>query len=143
MTKVTTIGGWAFSGCSQLQNISIPNAKSVGSYAFANCNELSTIDLRSVKELGEGAFYIDDYDNLDRLSSAILSDELEIIPNDCFYGCKKLSKLTFPKSLKSIGNEAVPYLSSTVVIPEGVTSIGYGNFTNSGLLNYYLFTDRG
>ena len=131
MPKVTTIGGWAFSGCSQLQNISIPNAKSVGSYAFANCNELSTIDLRSVKELGEGAFYIDDYDNLDRLSSAILSDELETIPNDCFYGCKKLSKLTFPKSLKSIGDRAIPYLSATVVIPEGVTSIGYGNFTNS------------
>lgn len=131
MPKVTTIGGWAFSGCSQLQYISIPNATSVGSYAFANCKELSTIDLRSVKELGEGTFYINDYNNLDRLSSAILSDELETIPNDCFYGCKKLSKLTFPKSLKSIGNEAVPYLSSTVVIPEGVTSIGYGNFTNS------------
>lgn len=131
MPKVTTIGGWAFSGCSQLQYISIPNATSVGSYAFANCKELSTIDLRSVKELGEGTFYIDDYDNLDRLSSAILSDELEIIPNDCFYGCKKLSKLTFPKSLKSIGDRAIPYLSATVVIPEGVTSIGYGNFTNS------------
>lgn len=131
MPKVTTIGGWAFSGCSQLQNISIPNATSVGSYAFANCKELSTIDLRSVKELGEGTFYIDDYDNLDRLSSAILSDELETIPNDCFYGCKKLSKLTFPKSLKSIGDRAIPYLSATVVIPEGVTSIGYENFTNS------------
>lgn len=131
MPKVTTIGGWAFSGCSQLQYISIPNAISVGSYAFANCKELSAIDLRSVKELGEGTFYIDDYDNLDRLSSAILSDELETIPRDCFYGCKKLSKLTFPKSLKSIGDRAIPYLSSTVVIPEGVTSIGYGNFTNS------------
>lgn len=131
MPKVSTIGGWAFSGCSQLQNISIPNATSVGSYAFANCKELSTIDLRSVKELGEGTFYIDDYNNLDRLSSAILSDELETIPNDCFYGCKKLSKLTFPKSLKSIGDRAIPYLSATVVIPEGVTSIGYENFTNS------------
>lgn len=131
MPKVTTIGGWAFSGCSQLQNISIPNAKSVGSYAFANCNELSTIDLRSVKELGEGAFYFNDNYNLDRLSSVFLSDELHTIPERCFYGCKKLSKLTFPKSLKSIGNEAVPYLSSTVVIPEGVTSIGYRNFTNS------------
>lgn len=131
MPKITTIGGWAFLGCSQLQYISIPNAISVGSYTFANCNELSTIDLRSVKELGDGAFYNKDYSHTSGLSSVILSDELETIPSDCFYGCKKLSKLTFPKSLKSIGNDAVPYLSSTVVIPEGVTSIGYRNFTNS------------
>lgn len=110
MPKVTTIGGWAFSGCSQLQYISIPNATSVGSYAFANCNELSTIDLRSVKELGDGAFYFDDNYNLDKLSSVFLSDELKTIPRECFYGCGQLSNLTFPKSLKSIGYEAVPYL---------------------------------
>lgn len=131
MPKVTTIGGWAFSGCSQLQNISMPNVTSVGDWAFANCTKLVTVDLRSVKELGEGAFYLNSYRDSCGLSSIILSDELETIPRDCFYGCKKLSKLTFPKSLKTIGNDAVPYLSSTVVIPEGVTSIGYGNFTNS------------
>lgn len=37
MPKVTDLGGWAFSGCSQLKYISIPNATSVGECAFANC----------------------------------------------------------------------------------------------------------
>lgn len=130
MPKVIDLGGWAFSGCSQLKYISVPNVTSVGAYAFANCIKLSTMDLHNVKELGNGVFYNRAYDNV-YLRSVILSDELENIPNKCFYGCKNLSDLTLPKSLKSIGYEAIPYLASEVIIPEGVTSIGRDNFTNS------------
>lgn len=130
MPKVIDLGGWAFSGCSQLKYISVPNVTSVGAYAFANCIKLSTMDLHNVKELGDGVFYNRGYDNV-YLRSVILSDELENIPYECFYGCKNLSDLTLPKSLKSIDNRAIPYLTSEVVIPEGVTSIGYGNFTNT------------
>lgn len=130
MPKVIDLGGWAFSGCSQLKYISVPNVTSVGECAFANCINLGTIDLSNVKELGNGVFYNNGYANV-YLRSVILSDELENIPQDCFYGCKNLSDLTLPKSLKSIGDEAIPYLTSEVIIPEGVTSIGYGNFTNT------------
>lgn len=130
MPKVIDLGGWAFLGCSQLKYISVPNVTSVGAYAFANCIKLSTMDLHNVKELGDGVFYNRGYDNV-YLRSVILSDELENIPYECFYGCKNLSDLTLPKSLKSIDNRAIPYLTSEVVIPEGVTSIGYGNFTNT------------
>lgn len=130
MPKVTDLSNRAFSGCSQLKYVSIPNATSVGAYAFANCIKLSTMDLSNVKELGEGVFYNNGYANV-YLRSILLSDELENIPKDCFCGCKNLSDLTLPKSLKSIGYEAIPYLASEVIIPEGVTSIGSGNFTNS------------
>lgn len=130
MPKVTDLGGYAFSGCSQLMYISIPNATSVGEYAFANCENIGTIDLSNVKELGYGVFYNNRGNNV-YLHSVLLSDELENIPGDCFYGCTNLSDLTLPKSLKSIGGHAIPYFASEVVIPEGVTSIGSDNFTNS------------
>ena len=130
MPKVTDLGGWAFSGCSQLKFISIPNVTSVGAYAFANCINLGTIDLSNVKELGYGVFY-NNHRNNAYLRSVLLSDELENIPEYCFSGCTNLSDLTLPKSLKSIGYEAIPYLASEVIIPEGVTSIGSNNFTNS------------
>lgn len=130
MPKVIDLGGWAFSGCSQLEYISVPNVTGVGAYAFANCIKLSTMDLHNVKELGNGVFYNEAYDNV-YLRSVILSDELENIPNECFYGCENLSDLTLPKSLKSIGYDAIPYLASEVIIPEGVTSIDVGNFTNT------------
>lgn len=130
MPKVIDLGGWAFSGCSQLKYISVPNVTSVGAYAFANCIKLSTMDLHNVEELGAGVFYNNGYANV-YLRSVILSDELGNIPNDCFNGCKNLSDLTLPKSLKSIGYKAIPYLASEVIIPEGVTSIGNGNFTNT------------
>ena len=130
MPKVIDLGGWAFSGCSQLKYISVPNVTSVGACAFANCIKLSTMDLHNVKELGAGVFYNNGYANV-YLRSVILSDELENIPEYCFLGCKNLSDLTLPKSLKSIGYKAIPCLASEVIIPEGVTSIDSGNFTNS------------
>lgn len=130
LANVETIGRRAFSGCSQLQNISMPNVTCIGSYAFGDCVKLSTMDLRNVKELGEGVFCNGGSDYV-YLHSVLLSDELENIPDNCFYGCTNLSDLTLPKSLKSIGDRAIPYLASEVVIPEGVISIGSGNFTNS------------
>lgn len=130
MPKVTDLGGFAFSGCSQLQYISVPNLTNVGKYAFANCGKLSTVDLSNVKELGEGVFNNSGYNGVN-LRSVLLSDELENIPANSFYGCTNLSDLTLPKSLKSIGYEAIPYLASEVIIPEGVTSIDSYNFTNS------------
>ena len=134
MPKVITLGGWAFSGCTQLESVSIPNVTSVGSYAFANCNNLSTMDLRNVIELGNGVFYNEVY-NYVYLRSVLLSEDLETIPEYCFYGCQNFSNLVLPKSLKSIGREAIPYLASEVIIPEGVTSIGYGNFTNTSSIS--------
>ncbi len=130
MPKVTDLGKMAFSGCTQLIDISMPKVTNVDAYAFANCLSLRTMDLRNVKVLNEGVFYMDKY-TLPELHSVLLSDELENIPESSFYGCEKLSNLTLPKSLKSINREAIPYLASEVIIPEGVISIGENNFINS------------
>lgn len=41
---VTTIGSYAFSGCSGMKSVSIPvNIKTIESHAFYNCNELQSI----------------------------------------------------------------------------------------------------
>ena len=57
--SVTSIGDYAFSGCSGLTNIDIPNSvTSIGSYAFSGCNGLTNIDIpNSVTSIGEGALY--------------------------------------------------------------------------------------
>lgn len=132
LPKAESIGEGAFHGCMQISTLSIPNVTNIGYATFANCPNLKEIDLSAVISLGNSAFYIDSrLDGLSQLTKVKLSDDLDKISDDCFYGCKNLSDLTMPKSLKNIGNQAIPYLDSVVVIPEGVTSIGSGNFTNS------------
>lgn len=132
LPKAESIGEGAFHGCMQISTLSIPNVTNIGYATFANCPNLKEIDLSAVISLGNSAFYIDSrLDGLSQLTKVKLSDDLDKISDNCFYGCKNLSDLTLPKSLKSIGYRAIPYLTSNVVIPEGVTSIYSGNFTNS------------
>ena len=56
---VTALGYGAFSGCTNLTNITIPNSVAhIGSYAFSLCYGLTSIAIPStVTYIGEGAFY--------------------------------------------------------------------------------------
>lgn len=127
-----TIGSYAFNGNMKLSNVDIPQAVEIGHYAFANCPSIKTIDLSSATSIGYGAFYIYSDYSTSQLSSVVLSNELTEIPSFCFYRCNSLSAINFPTSLTTIGSSAIPYLAiDNVVIPEGVTSIGSGNFTNA------------
>ena len=56
--SVTSIGDYAFFGCSGLTSIEIPNSvTSIGSSAFYNCSGLTSIEIpNSVTSIGESAF---------------------------------------------------------------------------------------
>ncbi len=64
--SVTSIGKWAFSGCTGLTSIDIPDSvKSIGGSAFRNCTGLTSIDVPdSVTSIGDRAFF-----GCDRLTS--------------------------------------------------------------------------
>ena len=57
-SSVTSIGNWAFNGCTSLSNIVIPNSvTSIGDWAFSDCTSLSNIVIPdSVTGIGKGAF---------------------------------------------------------------------------------------
>ncbi len=103
---VTTIGDGAFSFCTGLSDITIPDSvQRIESYAFEGCASLSGITIPgSVSSIGPRAFS----------------------------GCTGLSGLNIPDSVTSIGVGAFDGCTglTDVLIPAGVTSIGAYAFSN-------------
>ena len=79
--NVTRIGLCAFSYCSDLTSITIPNSvTNIGQYAFFMCTGLTSVDIpNSVKSVG-GAFI-----GCTGLTSVKLPNELTIIGDNAFY----------------------------------------------------------
>ena len=57
--SVTSIGDYAFYGCSGLPSITIPNSvTSIGGHSFEGCSGLTSVTIpNSVTTIGGGAFY--------------------------------------------------------------------------------------
>ena len=110
---VTSIGNYAFSGCSGLTSVAIPNSvTSIGS-SFTNCSGLTSI----VVESGNSK-----YDSRDNCNAII-----ETSSNTLITGCKTTQ---IPNSVTKIGNNAFSSCSelTSIEIPDSVTSIGNNAF---------------
>ena len=94
---VTTIRSYAFYSCSQLTEISFPNASDVGSYAFAQCGALRNIDLPNTTVLYGSAFY-----SCPNIRNVNLPKVIEIGAS-CFYSC-------MPYGFSSLGSVNMPNL---------------------------------
>ena len=141
--SVTSIGPFAFSNCSSLTSISIPESvTSIGNFAFDECERLTDI----IVEIGNkhycsenGVLYNFDKTILKRCPEA--KEECDIlesvtsIDDFAFYSCSRLSIVTIPESVTSIGNSAFGGCGMTsITIPKGVTFIGISGFYNCSFL---------
>ncbi len=124
---MTSIGVSAFSACTGLTSITIPEGvTSIGDYAFNYCYGLTSVTIpSSVTNIGVSAF-----DGCSGLTSITIPEGVTSIGNFAFDGCSGLTSITIPSSVTSIGLNAFFGYSglTSVTIPEGVTSIGSGAF---------------
>ena len=130
---MTSIGYFAFEGCSGLTSISIPNSvTSIGSYAFRGCSGLTSITIpSSVTSIVNSVF-----EGCSGLTSITIPNSVTSIGYSAFEGCSGLTSVTIPNSVTSIGNRAFHGCSglTSVTIPNSVTSIGSDAFEGcSGL----------
>ena len=86
--SVTSIGSYAFSGCTGLTSVTIGNSvTSIGSYAFEDCTGLTSVTIGdSVTSIGWYAF-----EDCTGLTSVTIPDSVTFIGNDAFYNCNNLT----------------------------------------------------
>ncbi len=130
---VTSIGDYAFYGCSSLTSVTISNSvTSIGYRAFYNCSSLTSITIPDgVTSIGYSAFY-----NCSSLTSIDIPNSVTSIGEWAFYNCSSLTSIDIPNSVTSIGYSAFYNCSSltSVTIPNSVTSIGEEAFSGCSSL---------
>ena len=124
---VTSIGERAFYNCSSLKSITIPEGvTSIGEYTFSGCSSLTDITIpEGVTSIGKYAF-----SSCSSLKSITIPEGVTSIGEYTFSGCSSLTDITIPESVTNIGEWAFYGCSSLtdITIPEGVMSIGVGAF---------------
>ena len=125
--SVTSIGYRAFYGCSGLTFVTIPNSvTSIGVRAFEGCSGLTSVTIgNSVTSIGSSAF-----SGCSGLTSVTIGNSVTSIGYGAFQSCSGLTSVTIPNSVTTIGDSAFSGCSglTSVTIPNSVTSIGGGAF---------------
>ena len=132
--SVTSIGWYAFEGCSGLTSITIPeNVTSIGNSAFYRCSGLTSITIpESVTSIGEYAFW-----ECLSLTSVTISNSVTSIGDYAFYETPWYENME--DGMVYIGRTAYCYkgempAETAIVIKEGTTAIATYAFRDcSGL----------
>ena len=128
-SNLTYIGSYAFRGCESLKSITIPSqVQTICESAFEACKSLQNVTFKTtkLKRIDRLVFY-----GCISLQKISLPSTVEIIDDYAFKSCTKLTTIGFPKSLKTIGDEAFAFCAVTsITLPEGVTGIDSAAFYN-------------
>ena len=140
-SHVTTIGSAAFSGCTGLTNVSLPNSlTNLGSCAFSNCTSLTNVTMgTNLISIGTNAFQ-----SCTALAGIVIPNSVTSLGSSTFSNCISLANVTIGTNVTRIGNSAFQNCASltSVTIPGSVTNLGGSAFAScAGLTNATIGTN--
>lgn len=122
-TGLTAITDNAFSGCTDLTSVTIPDSViEIKQNAFQNCSGLTEVSIPdSVTGISYGVFA-----NCSGLTSVTIGDSVGVIGGYGFYGCSSLSAITFmsdtPPTLGLDGVFSGQPTTGDITVPDGSES---------------------
>jgi hypothetical protein len=135
---VAGIGGSAFSGCTRLTSVTIPDSvTSIGDGAFEYCTNLSSVTIgNSVTNVGSDAFGF-----CTSLADVTMGNGVTSIGSGGFWFCTSLTNVMIPDSVTSIGEGAFGGCAglSSVTIGNSVANIGSDAFGSCSNLTRVYF----
>ena len=110
---ITSIGDYAFAGCSSLKSLIIPkNVSNIGTHAFANCGGLSSVEFKCASSattrlsIGEraftGCFVLADAGATATYYDIVLPENVVAVGEGAFEGCTAIKSVSLPKTLEDL-----------------------------------------
>jgi hypothetical protein len=136
---VTSIGDYAFYGCSRLTNVMIGNnVTSIGDWTFYGCNLSSIIIGNSVTSIGETAF------SWSPISNLTIPNSVTSIEFLAFGNCYNLTNVTIGSGVTYLADDVFWECTSLISLyfkgdaPGGDTTPFYETFFGVNAIVYYL-----
>lgn len=126
LSEITTIGDYAFSGCTGLSDVVTSNKlKTLGDFVFANCSVLDTVELDAVTTVGTCIFA------QSGVKTVIFGNDATALGEYTFYGLKQLEKVVFGTGIEEITEMSFVGCSALEEVDFGsVKIIGDSAFVN-------------
>lgn len=138
--------------CKSLTSISIPKSvTSIGKYAFEGCSSLAKVEFASIEQYFNITYAAYEsnplhyahhlYINGSEVKDLVIPEGITSIPSQFFNGCTGFTSVTFPNTLTTIGSNAFSGCRSltSLTFPNTLTSINSGAFDSCSSLTSLTF----